>query len=144
MSTWNSRQFNAVPWNGGTGAAVATGDAYLSLSVALEFSLTLFVEVAGVATAVIDVGDRVTISAAFLNDADAAVDPTSVTFYQQTPDGVIASYAYGSSAQVTKTSTGNYKFKHTVTQAGTHVVRCVGTGAAIAAEKTSYQAVTEY
>lgn len=144
MSTWNSRQFNQIPWNGGTGTAVVTGDAYLSLTVDLEFDLTLSVEVAGVATAIIDVGDRVTILAAFVNDAAAAVDPTSITFYQQTPDGVITSYAYGSSAAVTKTSTGNYKFKHTVTQPGTHVVRCVGTGAAIAAEKTSYQAVSEY
>lgn len=143
MSTWNSRQFNRIPWNA-PGPNVVDAEAYLSLSVDLEFDLTLSVEVAGVAAATIDVGDRVTILAAFVNDSSAAVDPTSVTFYQQTPDGVIASYVYGSSSAVTKSSTGNYKFKYTVTTPGTHVVRCVGTGAAIAAEKTTYQAVTEY
>jgi len=144
MSALNSRQLNAIPLNAPGPAAVADAEAYLSLAVSLAFDLTLSVEVAGVPTATIDIGDRVTVTAAFVDDADAAVDPTTVTFHQQMPDGVITSYVYGASPAVTKASTGNYKFKHTVTQPGTHVVRCVGTGAAIAAEKTSYQAVSEY
>ena len=144
MSALNSRQLNAIPYNAPGPAAVADAEAYLSLAVSLAFDLTLSVEVAGVPTATIDIGDRVTVTAAFVNDADAAVDPTTVTFHQQMPDGTITSYVYGTDAEVTKSSTGNYTFKRTATQAGTHVVRCVGTGAAIAAEKTTYQVVTEF
>lgn len=143
MSQWNASQFNAVKWNGDVVAAVAA-ESYLSLAVSLAFDLTLSVEVAGVPTATIDIGDRVTVTAAFVNDADAAVDPTTVTFHQQMPDGTITSYVYGTDAEVAKVSTGNYTFKRTTTQAGTHTVRCVGTGAAIAAEKTTYQVVTEF
>lgn len=144
-TTWNAGAFNAVPWNGGAGVAAApVVDALLTLAVTLAYDLTLSVEVAGVATATIDVGDRVTVSAAFVDDAGATVDPTTVTFSQQTPDGTITDYVYGVSGAVAKSSTGNYTFKHTVTQAGKHVVRVTGAGAAIAAEKTSYQAVSEY
>lgn len=144
MSTYNSGQFNAVPWNGGAGVAVVSAEGRLSLAVTLEYSLTLSVEVAGVATATIDIGDRVTVTATFANSAGTATDPSTVTFYQQTPDGTITSYAYGSSAAVAKSSTGIYTFKHTTTTSGKHVVRCVGTGAAIAAEKESYQVVELY
>lgn len=138
MSTWNGGTFNAVPWNAPGPAAVAAADAYLTLSVDLETTLTLSVTVAGVATENYDVGDVVRVAAAFLNDASAAVDPTTITFILSDPLGVQTSFVYGTDSEVTKQSTGNYRFAYPVTDPGVHVVRCVGTGAAIAAEKISF------
>lgn len=82
-----------------------------------------------------DIGDRIAATATFTNDSDVATDPTTITFRVRTPAGTTTSYVYGTDAEVTKTSTGIYKFTKTVDAAGVWAVRAVGTGTVVAADE---------
>lgn len=61
-------------------------------------------------------------------------DPTTVVAKLSAPDGTVTTYTYGSSAELTKTSTGVYLLTVTLNAAGLWWVRFTGTGAVKAAE----------
>ena len=70
------------------------------------------------------IGQQITWTGEFKNNAGTLADPDDVTFVWRTPAGVETSYTYGDDAQVTKTATGVYEFESpTVTVAGQHVCR---------------------
>ena len=54
------------------------------------------------------VGVLVRLSAAFLNAAGTAADPSTVTFRYRTPAGTVTTLVYGVDGALVKASTGNY------------------------------------
>ncbi len=84
-----------------------------------------------------DIGDVVSIQNVFTTAAGALVDPTEIILYLAPPSGAVGTYTY-SAAQITRQSAGSYSYNGTVTQAGYHNIRWVGTGAAVAAEQSRY------
>jgi hypothetical protein len=82
------------------------------------------------------IGQQLVHTATFTDDADALVDPATVTFQLRTPAGAETSYTYAA-GQVTKVSTGVFKFTAPAfTTAGQHVVRVKSTTPATAREST--------
>lgn len=76
-------------------------------------------------------------------------DPTAVTFYLKSPAEVVTDYIYGTDAEVTKTSTGIYRFRITLSAAlggaGQWYCRVEGTGLAVGAfEKPFTVQATEF
>lgn len=55
-----------------------------------------------------DVGDVVRVQGVFKNAAGTTVDPGTITFKYQAPDGTITTYVYGTDPEVYKSSTGTY------------------------------------
>jgi hypothetical protein len=91
-----------------------------------------------------DIGDSITITAAFATAGGVAADPTEVTVKVQDGAGTETTYLY-SLAQVTKNSVGNYSLNVTLTVAGRWWYRVAGTGAVIgAAENWFYVRNTEF
>jgi hypothetical protein len=79
---------------------------------------------------VYDVGDLVRVTAAFVNAAGAAADPTSVTLRVIAPSGVETSYSSSASpSEVFKSATGSYYADIDVTAHGDWHYRWEGTGA---------------
>ncbi len=81
-----------------------------------------------------DIGDKVTVSATFENASGVLTDPSTVVFILRSPSRTETTYTYGSSSEVTKTSTGVFAFAvPTFTEAGNWVVRAKGTAGLITA-----------
>lgn len=84
-----------------------------------------------------DIGDVARLSVAFANSAGAATDPTTVTLKLELPDGTEKTLTYAL-AEITKDSTGNYHYDHTITLAGRHTYKYLGTGTVVAAEEAAF------
>lgn len=84
-----------------------------------------------------DVGDVVYHQIVFTNASGGTVDPTEVILYLAPPSGAVGMYKY-SLAEVTRQSQGTFYYNGTVTVSGYHNVRWVGTGAAVAAEQSTF------
>ncbi len=74
------------------------------------------------------VNDTITININFQNDAGTDVDPTTVTFKTRSPCGVETSYVYGTDAEITKSSVGDYTATIIPTEPGRWYFRWVSTG----------------
>jgi len=83
-----------------------------------------------------DVGDRVRLTGTF-TASGSPVDPTTVTLYYQDPSGndTIKTYALG---QLTKVSTGVYRFDLDIDEAGKWYYRFAGTGACVTASESHF------
>lgn len=97
---------------------------------------------------VFDVDTQLRATAVFSIDK-VLTDPTAVTFFLKNPGGTIADYVYGTDAEVTKQSTGIYRFRITLTAAlggaGQWYCRVEGTGTAVGAfEKPFTVRVSEF
>jgi hypothetical protein len=65
----------------------------------------------------------------FLNAASVATDPAAITCVVTDPAGTIVTYTYGSSANLTRTSTGNYTLTITgITVPGLYAYVWIGSG----------------
>lgn len=62
----------------------------------------------------------------FLNDSDAAYDPTTVTCTVTAPNSDDTTYAYGTDSELTKTSTGVYQLLFDADAGGDWYVRWYG------------------
>lgn len=76
----------------------------------------------------INQGTTLRVAANFQNSADADIDPTTVTFKLFSPSAGTTSYVYGTDAEISKDSTGDYYIDVTPTEAGRYVYRWVTTG----------------
>jgi len=87
-----------------------------------------------------DVGDRVRLTAAFTdpNNADAAIDPTTVEVHYRNPAGTVTTKVHVTDAEVVKDSVGNYHIDIDITVSGRWYSRWEGDGAAVAAEEISF------
>lgn len=75
-----------------------------------------------------DKSDVVRCSGAFTDADGVAADPTTVTFWWQTPAGVESSYVYSTDDELVKDSTGNYHVDLTIDEDGVWYHRLEGTG----------------
>lgn len=76
------------------------------------------------------VNDELNAVIVFTNKLTGALaDPTTVTVKLQTPNLVDASYVYLSNSEVTKLSTGVYRFLYIILVTGHYFISAVGTGA---------------
>lgn len=64
-------------------------------------------------------------------------DPSTITCYVKTPDGITHEYTYAAS-QVQKQSIGVYYYNFQITQSGIHYYRFVGTGSCQAGGEQSF------
>lgn len=82
----------------------------------------------------VDRGDVVTATVTFKNEAGVIADPTTVTFYVQSP-GTETAYVYSTDpgSAVTKVSTGVYRLDLPITVDHDYLIRAVGTGTVAAA-----------
>lgn len=73
-----------------------------------------------------DIGDQVTVTALFeIGTTDT--DPTTVKLKVTTPTGTTTTYTYGTDANITRQSAGNYTGTFDVTMAGYYKWRWIGT-----------------
>lgn len=88
-----------------------------------------------------DLNDLVRCKARFRNpdNADAYVDPTTVTFKFKNPAGTTTTYVYGTDAQLVKESTGVYRVDVAANAAGTWHWRFESTGTGKAAEEGTFR-----
>jgi len=56
------------------------------------------------------VGQKITLEATFRDSADALVDPTTVRIHHEVPAGTKTTYVFGVDPEVTKESTGVYRY----------------------------------
>ena len=85
-----------------------------------------------------DIGDGVTLSAAFATKAGVATDPTTVTVRVKNPAGTVTDYVYGTDEEVVRDSDGAFHLDVLVDASGTWYYRCAGTGAVQAAAEGSF------
>lgn len=78
-----------------------------------------------------DIGDLVQLSAAFVNAAGAATDPTAVTLAIRDPTGALVTPA----PTPVHGATGAYTYDLAITASGVWRYRFAGTGAVVAAEE---------
>ena len=84
-----------------------------------------------------DIGDLKTLKGAFIDDAGADADPTSIVLTIQEPDGTLVTENFP--GNITNPGVGKYEFDFAITKAGRHVVNWTGIGAvATAAENEFY------
>lgn len=76
------------------------------------------------------VGTVVRVPVNFETDADVDVDPATVGFSFRSPCGAITTYAYGTDAQIVRTSAGDYYVEITPDRAGRWFWRWLTSGAA--------------
>lgn len=81
------------------------------------------------AAAIFDIGDVARIQTVITTSAGVLIDPSEVLLYLAQPSGTVGTYTYSAGA-VQRQSAGTFYYNGTVTQAGYHNVRWVGTGAA--------------
>ena len=74
------------------------------------------------------VNSPVRIAANFQDDMRTDIDPDTVTFKIMSPSGTIASYAYGTDAELVKASTGDYYIDYTPNASGRWSYRWESTG----------------
>lgn len=79
------------------------------------------------------VAQQVAITAAFVNEAGAAVNPASVVFMVKDATGVETKKTWPVDAEVTNPATGSFRFAFDIARAGRHEVRVKGTGGVKAA-----------
>ena len=84
-----------------------------------------------------DKGDYVRLTGTWRDDANALVDPTTVTLKIQNPDGTITSITYDSGA-VVRDSVGVFHYDFLPSTFGSYVYRWEGTGNAIASGQGSF------
>lgn len=82
------------------------------------------------------VGDRVRITASFVNASSVATDPTAVTILVKRRDGPTYTFIYPTN--ITKTGTGVFYADFDVPTEGNYDYRAVGTGAVITAGEGSF------
>lgn len=87
-----------------------------------------------------DIGDKPRFSVAFADFANAAADPTTVTFVCTQPDGMLITYVYSTDSELAKDSTGNYHVDYAITQAGRHSFKFVGAGAVVSTQQSEFYA----
>jgi hypothetical protein len=87
-----------------------------------------------------DLGDAVTVRAAFTNPTtQAALDPDAVFFKYKNPAGTIVTLQYGSDAALVKDSTGIYHVDVNANAAGKWLYRFYSTGTGQAAEEGAFK-----
>lgn len=91
-------------------------------------------------TAAYHIDDLRRLTAAF-TVASVATDPSTLMFIMREPDGTETPYVYGTDAELVKDSTGNFHVDWPITQAGRHLYRWVGTGAAAEAGQAEFYAL---
>lgn len=74
-------------------------------------------------------GTTMSLTAAFTNSNGQASDPSTVVFKTYSPCGKISIYTYGTDANVSKSSTGNYAASFVADHAGRWRTRWEGTDA---------------
>ena len=82
-----------------------------------------------------DIGDVARLGATFLV-SDVATDPSTIALTVTSPSLVTTTYTYAG-GQVSKISTGVYRYDLAITESGTYQFRWVGTGSAAGAEQDS-------
>lgn len=81
------------------------------------------------ATRLFQVNDELNAVIVFTNKLTGALaDPTTVTVKLSTPDAVTHSYVYLTNGEVTKISTGVYRFLVVLVLPGHYFIRAEGTG----------------
>lgn len=82
------------------------------------------------------INTEIRLTASFVDSDGDAVDPDTVTFKTYSPQGLVASYVYGTDSEVQKASTGNYTADVTPDKAGRWHFRweTTGTGTVLALE----------
>ena len=86
---------------------------------------------------VVNKGDLVPVTAEFLDENDAPVDPTTVALKVMDPSGNVDTYTYAL-GQVTKSSTGNYYKDVNADEEGDWHCWWESTGTGQAAEPTQF------
>lgn len=76
----------------------------------------------------LDEGDTVQIDILTKNAAGTLADPSTLVVQVQPVGGSVTTYTYGSSAQLTKTTTGTYVLKHPIVGGMDLHVRTITTG----------------
>jgi hypothetical protein len=85
----------------------------------------------------VKLGSRVRSSCTFADSVGVA-DPTTVELQAKAPNGIVSTWAYGSSAMV-KDSTGAYHYDLTPSAAGTWRVKWVASGTVVAVDEATFQ-----
>lgn len=93
---------------------------------------------------VFDKGDLVRVSAAFKDEAGAAVDPTTVSFTFRTPSGTETTFLHGTDTELVKDSVGNYHVDIDANAGGSWHWRFVSTGTGQAASEGYFFASTNF
>lgn len=89
--------------------------------------------------------ERVSTNPGFKNSAGTLTDPTTVVLkWRVGPDGAVTTWTYLTDAQIVRGSVGLYRADITVTAAGLHYFRWVGTGAVVAAEEGTFSVGTYF
>lgn len=78
---------------------------------------------------VYDVGDLVTVSAAFTDVNGDPADPAAVSLAFEDPAGTVTTYVFGTDPEVVKDSVGNYHVDIDADSAGDWHYRWIATGA---------------
>ena len=86
-----------------------------------------------------DIGSLVRISATFTL-ASGVEDPSTITAKVKLPNGTTTTYVYGTDGALVRDSKGVYHVDWSVTAAGVHQYRFVGTGTAQGAASGSFLA----
>lgn len=89
----------------------------------------------------IDIGDLVHLAVTYKTSAGAFVDPTSIVFQIKLPSEAKIVYTYLLTADIVRASTGSYHVDYLVIESGKHYFKWAGTGAAYAAEESSFTVV---
>lgn len=84
-----------------------------------------------------DIQDIARLTGTFTDINGNPIDPTTVTCFVETPDGVVQDFTYSSGA-VIKVSTGVYYYDYSITQSGIHAYRFEGTGVCQAGAETNF------
>lgn len=85
-----------------------------------------------------DIGDAPRLAVAFTDYADAAADPTTISFVITEPDGVVVTYVYLTAEELVKDSTGNYHVDYAISKAGRHSFKFVGTGDVVSTQQSEF------
>jgi hypothetical protein len=87
-----------------------------------------------------DVGDDIKISVTIKRqDTLVAVDPSIVTLYVKSPDGILHTYVYNTDPGVIRVGTGVYYMYYRPTVGGMHYYEWVGSGNMGAVEGGSFK-----
>ena len=87
-----------------------------------------------------DVGDKIRLSAAFVDIGNNPADPTTVTVKYKAPTTATVTKVYITDAEVIKDATGNYHIDVSINEAGGWKFRWEGTGAVEAAAQATFDA----
>ena len=93
-----------------------------------------------------DEGDKIRISASFVNISNAPADPTTVTvkYEKPGPPPVVTTKIYGTDVEVVKDSTGVYHIDISLDQSGSWRYRWIGTGDVEAAAQSTFSVTAKF